>query len=166
MTAPRQVGVSRSLLVKGGRIIDPGQGTDSVGDVLVLEGKVAAVKRGKGLAFPEGTPVFDATGLVVTPGFVDLHCHLREPGFEHKETIATGTRAAARGGFTTVCCMPNTEPAIDNRATVEFVLERARVGMGALGAESLPRLLAGTRPRPKPLVRMPLPGVHRRGHFR
>lgn len=118
--------MSASLLIKGGRVIDPSQGLDAIGDVLLLEGKVAAVKHGKGLAAPEGTPVFDAGGLVVTPGFVDLHCHLREPGFEHKETIATGTRAAARGGFTTVCCMPNTDPAIDTRATVEFILERAR----------------------------------------
>ena len=120
--------MSGSMLIRGGRIIDPGQGVDAVGDLLVLEGKVAEVGKGAGgLAAPEGTPVLEAQGLVVTPGFVDLHCHLREPGFEDKETIATGTRAAALGGFTTLCCMPNTEPAIDTRATVEFVLERARL---------------------------------------
>ena len=120
--------MSGSMLIRGGWIIDPGQGVDAVGDLLVLEGKVAEVgKAAGGLAAPEGTPVLEAQGLVVTPGFVDLHCHLREPGFEDKETIATGTRAAALGGFTTLCCMPNTEPAIDTRAMVEFVLERARL---------------------------------------
>ena len=120
--------MSGSMLIRGGRIIDPDQGVDAVGDLLVLEGKVAGVgKAAGGLAAPEGTPALEARGLVVTPGFVDLHCHLREPGFEDKETIATGTRAAALGGFTTLCCMPNTDPAIDSRATVEFVLERARL---------------------------------------
>ena len=115
-----------SILIRGGRVIDPSQGIDAVADVLVLEGKVAEVKIGGGLSAPGGTPILDAAGLVVTPGFVDLHCHLREPGFEEKETIATGTRAAARGGFTTVCCMPNTDPAIDTRAAVEFIFEKAR----------------------------------------
>ena len=73
----------------------------------------------------DGARVVEAAGLLVTPGFVDLHTHLRDPGLEYKETIATGTLAAARGGFTTVCCMPNTEPAIDNRSTAEYVLRRA-----------------------------------------
>ena len=76
---------------------------------------------------PEGASLIEAEGLVVSPGFIDLHCHLREPGFEYKETIATGTRAAAAGGFTTVCAMPNTEPTMHTRATVEYVLEKARV---------------------------------------
>ena len=136
--------MSPSVLIKGGRIIDPGQGTDFPGDLLVLDGKVAAVEKAeKGLAVPEGTPTLEARGLVVTPGFVDLHCHLREPGFEEKETIATGTRAAARGGFTTICCMPNTEPAIDNRATAEFVLEKAR----SEGAVRVLAIAAVTRAR-------------------
>ncbi len=116
--------MSRSILIKDGRIIDPRNGMDAVSDLLILEGKVAEV--GKALAAPEGTLVLNARGLVVSPGFVDLHCHLREPGFEEKETIATGTLAAARGGFTTVCCMPNTQPAIDTRATVDFILAKAR----------------------------------------
>ncbi len=117
--------MSAGILIRGGRVIDPAQGFDAVGDVLVQDGRIAAVKAGR-LSAPGGTPVLNAEGLVVAPGFIDLHSHLREPGFEHKETIATGTRAAARGGFTTICCMPNTSPAIDTRATLEFVLAKAR----------------------------------------
>jgi dihydroorotase len=97
---------------------------DLVGDLLLENGIVKAV--GGKIAPPEGARELDATGMVVCPGFIDLHCHLREPGFEYKETIATGTAAAARGGFTTVCAMPNTEPTMDTRATIEFVLEKAR----------------------------------------
>ena len=89
--------MSASLLIRGGRIVDPANGIDAVGDLLVRDGRVAAVDTSGGLSAPEGTPQLDARGLVVAPGFVDLHCHLREPGFEEKETIATGTRAAARG---------------------------------------------------------------------
>ena len=123
--------MSGPVLIQGGRIIDPGAGVDAIGDLLLRDGRVAAVQLGGGVDAPEGTQVIDATGLVVTPGFVDLHAHLREPGFEEKETIATGAKAAARGGFTTVCCMPNTSPAIDTLATVEFVLGTAR-GHGAV----------------------------------
>lgn len=118
--------MSSSLLIKNGRIIDPSQKLDAIGDLLIIDGKVAAVKAGKGLAAPQGVPTLDAKGSVVTAGFVDLHCHLREPGFEEKETIATGTLAAARGGFTTICCMPNTNPALDSRSSVEFVLAKAK----------------------------------------
>ena len=110
------------LLIRNGRILDPGRDVDLVGDVLIADGRVAAV--GPNLT-ADGAETIDATGLVVCPGFVDLHCHLRDPGFEYKETIATGTQAAARGGFTTVCCMPNTQPVIDTRATVEYVLRVA-----------------------------------------
>ncbi len=110
------------LLIRGGRVIDPANGRDGLADVLARDGRVAAV--GPRLVAP-GAAVLDATGLVVAPGFVDLHAHLREPGFEHKETVATGTRAAARGGFTTVCAMPNTSPPADTRSTVEFVLRMA-----------------------------------------
>ena len=116
----------RGLLIRGGRIVDPSQGIDAVGELLLLDGRVAALRLGGGLAAPQETPVLEAGGLVVAPGFVDLHCHLREPGFEEKETIATGTLAAARGGFTTVCCMPNTQPPVDCRAVVDFIEEKAR----------------------------------------
>jgi dihydroorotase len=111
-----------SVAIRGGRILDPGRGVDLVGDVLIREGRIAAV--GPGVAAEAGR-IIDATGLIVCPGLVDIHCHLRDPGFEHKETIETGTRAAARGGFTTVCCMPNTEPPIDSRAGVEYILRTA-----------------------------------------
>ena len=110
------------LLIRNGRVLDPGRGVDLVGDVLIADGRIAGV--GSELS-ADGAETFDASGLVVSPGFVDIHCHLRDPGFEYKETIATGTQAAARGGFTTVCCMPNTQPAIDTRATVEYVLRTA-----------------------------------------
>lgn len=113
-----------SLLVQGGRIVDPSLGLDVVGDVLVEDGLVR--RLGGEIAPPAGAEVIRATGLVVCPGFIDLHCHLREPGFEEKETIATGTAAAARGGFTTVCAMPNTTPPTDDVAAVEFLLRRAR----------------------------------------
>jgi dihydroorotase len=112
------------MLIKGGRVIDPDQDVDGQFDVLVRDGVVAAIDRG--IAPPDGAEVIEAAGLVVCPGFIDVHCHLREPGFEYKETIATGTAAAARGGFTTVCAMPNTSPATDSRAVVEFVMQKAR----------------------------------------
>ncbi len=116
--------VPNALLIEGGRIIDPSQGMDVVGDLLISDGKVASV--GGAATAPEGCPILRAQGLIVSPGFIDLHCHLREPGFEDKETIATGTRAAAKGGFTTVCCMPNTLPPIDTQATVEYVMKTAQ----------------------------------------
>jgi dihydroorotase len=111
-----------SIGIRGGRILDPGRGVDVEGDVLIREGRIAAV--GPDVA-AEAERIVDARGLIVCPGLVDIHCHLREPGFEHKETIETGTRAAARGGFTTVCCMANTEPPIDSRASVEYILRTA-----------------------------------------
>src|SRR5579883_3506066 len=95
------------LIVRNGRVIDPASGRDETADVLIQDGKIAAV--GRELAAPN-IEEFDATGLIVAPGFIDMHVHLREPGFEHAETIETGARAAAAGGFTTVCCMPNTNP--------------------------------------------------------
>ena len=112
------------ILVRGGRIIDPAQGIDRTADLLLQDGTVRGL--GADIAPPDGTITIEASGLVVCAGFIDLHCHLREPGFEYKETIATGTRAAARGGFTTICAMPNTDPVMDSRAVVEFVLRRAR----------------------------------------
>ena len=115
-----------AVLIRGSRIIDPARSFDSVGDVLIRDGSIASAS---GFippdAVPEGCLVVEAGGLVTSPGFIDLHCHLREPGFEYKETIATGAAAAARGGFTTICCMPNTEPAIDNAAVVDYIRYRA-----------------------------------------
>ena len=98
------------LLIRGGRVIDPANGVDRVADVLVEDGKIAAV--GEGLS-AEGASVYDAAGKVVAPGFIDMHCHLRDPGQEYKEDIVSGTRAAAHGGFTAVCCVPDTEPNIE-----------------------------------------------------
>ena len=112
------------ILIKGGRIVDPAQGIDMVGDLLLSEGRVSGIE--KSIPSSNGARVIDAAGMVVSPGFIDLHCHLRDPGLEYKETIATGTRAAAKGGFTTVCAMPNTEPTMHTRATVQYVLEKAR----------------------------------------
>jgi len=111
-----------SIGIRGGRILDPGSGVDLVGDVLIREGRIAAVGPDVGA---EAEHIVDASGLIVCPGLVDIHCHLRDPGFEHKETMETGTRAAARGGFTTVCSMANTEPPIDSRAGVEYILRTA-----------------------------------------
>jgi len=110
------------LLIRNGRVIDPASGRDEIADVLIWGGLIAAV--GAGLD-GGGAPVFDATGLVVTPGFIDMHAHLREPGFEHAETIETGSRAAAAGGFTSVCAMPNTSPINDNPTVTSYIIERA-----------------------------------------
>ena len=113
------------LLIKGGRILDPSQDIDWPGSLLVSDGEIAWLASGDAEPPKGDFDVLDASGMVVCPGFIDLHCHLREPGFEEKETIATGTRAAARGGFTTVCCMPNTNPPIDTVAMIERVKKRA-----------------------------------------
>ena len=110
------------LLIRGGHIIDPSQGTDQVGDLLIAEDKIVQIG---GTVIPGEAKNFDASGLVICPGFIDLHCHLREPGFEDKETIATGTKAAAIGGFATVCCMANTEPPLDTSAAVDWVKQKA-----------------------------------------
>lgn len=112
------------LLLRGGRILDPASGRDATGDLLLHDGIVAAV--GGRLDAPTGATVLDVTGRVVTPGWIDLHAHLREPGFEYKETIHGGARAAAQGGFTTICCMPNTNPPLDSPAALAEVRERAR----------------------------------------
>ncbi|MCC6386527.1 MAG: dihydroorotase [Dehalococcoidia bacterium] len=123
------------LLIVGGRLIDPANGLDAQLDVLLRDGRVSAV--GKSLSASDSVR-YDATGCIVTPGFVDLHAHLREPGFEQKGTIATETLAALRGGFTTICAMPNTVPAPDSAPVVAALLERiardARVRVFAIGA--------------------------------
>ena len=112
-----------SLLLTGGRVIDPANHFDAIADVLVLNGKISAI--GKQLSAPAGVENFDATGKIVSPGLIDLHVHFREPGQTAKENIASGTAAAARGGFTSVVCMPNTSPAIDSAGTVALIRERA-----------------------------------------
>jgi len=114
-----------SLLVTGGRIIDPANRLDVLGDVLITDGKIAAVGPSAAAGAPREIQRLDATGKVVCPGLIDLHVHLREPGQSAKESISTGTKAAARGGFTTLVCMPNTSPAIDNPGTVALIREKA-----------------------------------------
>src|SRR3989441_8634901 len=116
------------LLIKNGRVIDPASKTDAALDVLLDGEKIKEVGPAGKIAAAQGAEVFDATGLIVAPGFIDLHVHLREPGQESSETIETGTRAAARGGFTAVCCMPNTKPVNDNASVTRFILDRARAG--------------------------------------
>src|SRR5438093_8448574 len=113
----------RSLLLKGGRVIDPSRDFDQTADVLVQDGKVAAI--GTGLGSPDGADVRDVRGKVVGPGLVDVHVHLREPGNEDVETIASGTRAAAAGGFTAVCAMPNTDPVTDNQTAVGIIVRQS-----------------------------------------
>ena len=112
-----------TLLIRGGRVIDPAGSVDAVQDVLIEDGKIARV--GTRLVAPVGAAVIDAAGMWVCPGFIDMHVHLREPGHEYKETVATGTRAAAAGGFTAVCCMANTQPVNDNRAVTDYIRGKA-----------------------------------------
>ena len=112
-----------SMLIRGGRVIDPANGIDKVADILVENGKVAAI--GENLS-AENVQVIDAAGKIVAPGFIDMHCHLRDPGQEYKEDLISGTKAAARGGFTGVCCMPNTKPVNDNMAVTRYILEKAQ----------------------------------------
>lgn len=134
----------RALLIRGGRVVDPAAGRDERADVLVADGRVRAI--GAGLS-GEGAETLDASGCVVAPGFVDLHAHLREPGFEQKGVIATETEAALRGGFATVCAMPNTQPPPDCASAVRGLLERAardaRVRVAPVGCTSAGR--AGER---------------------
>ena len=121
--------MTRPLLLAGGRVIDPSRGFDATADVLIQDGKIAAVKPGLGSP-PDGAEVRDVRGTVVAPGLVDVHVHLREPGHEDVETIATGARAAAAGGFTAVCAMPNTDPVTDNQAAVGFIVRQSvRAGL-------------------------------------
>lgn len=112
------------LVIRNGRVIDPASGLDAVCDVYLAAGRVGAV--GANLDAPSSAAVFDATGMIVAPGFIDMHVHLREPGFEHAESIETGARAAAAGGFTSVCCMPNTSPVNDSATVTSYIIERAK----------------------------------------
>ena len=113
-----------NLLIKGGRVIDPSQKLDDTLDVLVENGLIREI--GKGLAAPAGTETVDAVGKYVVPGLIDMHVHLRDPGLEYKEDIISGTRAAAAGGFTSVVCMPNTKPVIDNKAIASYIINKAK----------------------------------------
>lgn len=129
----------KPLLLQGGRVVDPARAVDAVGDLLIADGRVAAF--GHGLGAPEGADVLDVRGKVVAPGLIDLHVHLREPGQEDVETVATGARAAAAGGFTAVCAMPNTDPVTDSQAAVGFIVKQAAAAGAArvypIGAVSL-----------------------------
>ncbi len=111
------------LVVKNGRVIDPAADFDQIADVALEDGVIRQVGAG---IHATGAEIFDASGCVVAPGFVDIHVHLREPGFEHSETIESGSRAAAAGGFTSICCMPNTDPVNDNATVTSYIVERAR----------------------------------------
>ena len=115
------------LLIKNGRVLDPASNTDAPKDVLLEDGCIKEIAPTGKLSVDPGVETFDATGLIVAPGFIDMHVHLREPGQENSETIETGTLAAARGGFTAVCCMPNTRPVNDNASITRFIVDRARV---------------------------------------
>jgi dihydroorotase len=129
------------LLVKNGRVLDPASKADVAMDVLLDGEKIADVAAAGKLSAVNDAEVFDASGLIVAPGFIDIHAHLREPGQESSETIETGTRAAARGGFTAVCCMPNTKPVNDNASVTRFILDRAKaaasVRVWPIGAASV-----------------------------
>jgi len=128
------------LLIQGGRVIDPASGTDAAQDVLIDTAKGTIAKVGASLS-AEGAEIFDASGMIVAPGFIDLHCHLREPGGELSETIETGTKSAAKGGFTAVCCMPNTHPVNDSASVTRGMLDRAATACGVrvwpIGAASV-----------------------------
>jgi len=115
--------MAASLLITGGRVIDPASKFDGIADVLVVDGKIEAVGTGIEAA---GVPVLNAKGAIVAPGFIDMHVHLREPGIEHAETIETGGKAAAAGGFTTICCMPNTAPVNDSDTVTSYIIQRAK----------------------------------------
>jgi dihydroorotase len=111
------------IVLKNGRILDPSQDLDMVGSVEIVDEQISAI--GKGIETADADEVYDCKGMWITPGLVDIHVHLREPGFSYKETILTGTQSAAAGGFTNICCMPNTRPALDNPALIDFILDRA-----------------------------------------
>lgn len=115
------------LVIKNGRVLDPASHTDALKDVLLKDGRIKEIAPPGKLSVDSGVEAFDASGLIVAPGFIDMHVHLREPGQENSETIETGTLAAARGGFTAVCCMPNTRPVNDNASITRFIVDRAKV---------------------------------------
>ena len=116
--------MTRPILIRGGRVIDPSRNSDGIADVYLQDGKVVSV--GRNIVGEDGAQIIDATGRVVAPGLIDLHVHLREPGQEDRETVATGAMAAAAGGFTAVCAMPNTDPVLDNQGAIGFVISQAQ----------------------------------------
>ena len=125
--------MTKPILLAGGRVLDPSQNIDRVADVLIVDGKIELIgeRAANETTNREGLETIDCAGLVVSPGFVDVHCHLREPGREEVETIATGACAAAAGGFTAVCAMPNTDPVTDNQAAVGFIIRQASLANAA-----------------------------------
>jgi len=131
------------LLIKNGRVLDPATQTDAAMDVLLGGERIVEVAAAGKISSPaaKDAEIFDAAGLVVAPGFIDIHAHLREPGQENSETIESGTRSAARGGFTAVCCMPNTKPVNDNASVTRFIVDRAKLAGGVrvwpIGAASV-----------------------------
>jgi dihydroorotase len=129
------------LLIKNGRVIDPASKTDAPRDILLNGEHIAEIAAPGKIAHGDNAQTFDATGLIVTPGFIDMHAHLREPGQENSETIETGSHAAARGGFTAICCMPNTKPVNDNASITRFIVDRAKafghVRVWPIGAASV-----------------------------
>ncbi len=131
--------MTQPILLQGGHVIDPSRDMDQAADVLMQDGKIVSV--GRGLGTPDGAIVRNVKGKVVTPGLVDLHVHLREPGNEDEETVASGARAAAAGGFTAICAMPNTDPVTDNQAAVGFIVRQSgRAGLARvhpIGAVSI-----------------------------
>ena len=116
--------MGRPILLRGGRVLDPSRNVDEMADVLIVDGKIESA--GERIGTPDSAEIVDCKGLVVSPGFIDVHCHLREPGREDVETIDSGARAAAAGGFTAVCAMPNTDPVTDNQAAVGFIIRQAQ----------------------------------------
>ncbi|MCZ6917481.1 MAG: dihydroorotase [Gemmatimonadetes bacterium] len=117
------------MLLQGGRVVDPSQGVDTVADLLIQDGLIADL--GQNLSGPDGVEAIDVRGKVVAPGLIDVHVHFREPGRVEAETVATGSRAAAAGGFTSVCAMPNTDPVTDNQAAIGFAVKQANAATGA-----------------------------------
>ncbi len=114
-------------LIKGGRVIDPETGVDGLFDILIEDGKIASIENPQSAIQNPKSKIIDATGKLVTPGLIDMHTHLREPGHEYKETIETGCLAAAHGGFATICCMANTDPVNDNQSVTDYILKKARM---------------------------------------
>ncbi len=113
--------MTNSILINNGHIIDPSQKIDSIGSLLITDGRIAWLGDNNDKLPASDYDIFDARGLIICPGFIDMHCHLRQPGFEEKETIASGSQAAAKGGFTTICCMPNTNPPLDSRGMIDYI---------------------------------------------